>query len=73
VYTILDAEGAPWLFAGTGLQNGSTLGDMVGGYGIEIDMATPYSPPGTRILARIPDLENLWRHMTSPSTDTSLE
>ena len=56
VYTILDTAGAPWLFAGTGLQNGSTLGEMVGGYGIEIDMATPLSPPGTRVLARIADL-----------------
>ena len=56
VYTILDTAAAPWLFEGTGLQNGSTLGDMVGGYGIEIDMVTPYSPPGTRTLARIPDL-----------------
>lgn len=55
-FTILDAAGAPWLFAGTGLQNGSTLGQMVGGYGIEIDAATQFSPPGTRVLARIPDL-----------------
>ena len=47
---------APWLFAGTGLQNGGTLGEMVGGYGIEIDSTTPFSPPGTRVLARIPDL-----------------
>ena len=56
VYTIIDTAAAPWLFAGTGLANGSTLGEMVGGYGIEIDMATPFSPPGTRVLARVPDL-----------------
>jgi hypothetical protein len=29
---------------------------MVGGYGIEIDAVTPFSPPETRVLARIPDL-----------------
>ena len=56
VYTVLDTAAAPWLFAGTGLANGSTLGEMVGGYGIEIDAVTPFSPPETRILARIPDL-----------------
>jgi len=56
VYTVLDTAGAPWLFEGTGLVNGSTLGEMVGGYGIEIDAVTPFSPPETRILARIPDL-----------------
>jgi hypothetical protein len=56
VYTILDTASAPWLFEGTGLYNGATLGEMVGGYGIEVDMTTPFSPPETRILARIPDL-----------------
>ncbi len=56
VYNILDTAGAPWLFEGTGLVNGSTLGEMVGGYGIEIDSTTPFSPPGTRVLAQIPNL-----------------
>jgi hypothetical protein len=56
VYSILDAAAAPWLFEGTGLVNGGTLGEMVGGYGIEIDATTPLSPPGTKVLARIPDL-----------------
>ena len=56
VYQIIDTDAAPWLFAGTGLVNGSTLGDMVGGYGIEIDAVTPFSPPETKVLARIPDL-----------------
>ncbi len=56
VYTVLDTPAAPWLFEGTGLQNGSTLGEMVGGYGIEIDMVTPFSPPETRVLARVHDL-----------------
>jgi hypothetical protein len=56
VYSILDTAAAPWLFEGTGLVNGGTLGEMVGGYGIEIDATTPLSPPGTKVLARIPDL-----------------
>ena len=56
VYNVLDTAGAPWLFEGTGLGVGSTLGEMVGGYGIEIDSTTPFSPPGTKILAQIPNL-----------------
>jgi hypothetical protein len=55
-FTITDVDGAPWLFADTGLANGSVLGAEVGGFGIEIDSTTPESPPGTRVLARIPDL-----------------
>ena len=34
-FTVTGATQAPWLFAGTGLQNGSTFGR----YGIEIDAA----------------------------------
>ena len=37
-------------------MNGSVLGEEVGGFGIEIDSTTPLSPPGTKVLARIPDL-----------------
>ena len=55
-YTVVAAEAAPWLFDKTGLVNGSTFGETVGGYGIEIDMATPDSPPGTIVLARVVDL-----------------
>jgi hypothetical protein len=55
-YTIVDVDAAPWLFEETGLVNGSTLGEGVGGFGIEIDSTTPASPPGTKVLARIPDL-----------------
>ena len=51
-YTVVGATDAPWLFAGTGLQNGSTFGR----YGIEIDARGPASPPGTIVLARIPNL-----------------
>jgi N,N-dimethylformamidase beta subunit-like protein len=56
VFTIDDAAMAPWLWAGTGLGTGSTFGEPVGGYGIEIDHTTPESPPGTIVLAEIPDL-----------------
>lgn len=55
-FTIVAAEAAPWLFVGTGLVNGSGLGANVGGYGIEIDATTSNSPPGTVVLASIPDL-----------------
>ena len=46
------ADGVGWLFAGTGLRPGSQFGR----YGIEIDATTPFSPPGTQVLATIPDL-----------------
>jgi hypothetical protein len=55
-FTVVDVDAAPWLFADTGLTNGSSLGGEVGGFGIEIDATTPSSPPGTTVLARIPDL-----------------
>ena len=51
-----DVSVAPWLFEGTGLENGDTLGEEVGGFGIEIDTTTPLSPPGTKVLALIPNL-----------------
>ena len=51
-FTVTGATQAAWLFASTGLQNGSTFGR----YGIEIDASGPTSPPGTIVLARIPDL-----------------
>jgi hypothetical protein len=50
-YRVVDAAAAPWLFAGTGLRDRSTFG----WYGIEIDAVAPASPPGTRVLAAIPD------------------
>ena len=51
-FVVAGATQAPWLFAGTGLVNGSTFGR----YGIEIDAKGPHSPPGTIVLARIPNL-----------------
>ena len=49
---VADTGGAPWAFAGTGLA----AGDRFGRYGYEIDMRSPASPPGTVLLASIPDL-----------------
>jgi hypothetical protein len=40
-----------WLLAGTGLEPGSTFGS----YGIEVDARTSASPPGTELVASIPD------------------
>ncbi len=41
-----------WAFEGTGLGNG----DRFGRYGFEIDARSPVSPPGTQVLASIPNL-----------------
>ncbi|HEY2779032.1 MAG TPA: N,N-dimethylformamidase beta subunit family domain-containing protein [Gaiellaceae bacterium] len=51
-FIVTGADVAPWLFVNTGLGNGSTFGR----YGIEIDATGPASPPGTQVLAQIPDL-----------------
>ena len=55
-FIVRAADTVPWLFAGTDLANGAPLGQELGGYGIEIDATTPASPPGTTILADLPDL-----------------
>jgi hypothetical protein len=51
-FTVTGAQSEPWVFDGTGLGNG----DRFGTYGIEIDKRTSASPPGTTVLATIPDL-----------------
>ena len=51
-FEVVGADIAPWAFEGTGLTNGSVFGQ----HGIEIDHTTAESPPGTIVLARIPDL-----------------
>ena len=51
-YVVQAAVGAPWAFAGTGLNDG----DRFGNYGIEIDARAPSSPSGIQLLASIPDL-----------------
>jgi hypothetical protein len=55
-FVVRSASTAPWLWAGTGLGDGATFGQELGGYGIEIDQVTPSSPPGTIVLAEIPDV-----------------
>lgn len=50
-YHITNTAAAPWLFAGTGLHDGS----VVGNYGIEVDEPNAASPPHTHVLAVIPD------------------
>jgi hypothetical protein len=51
-FHVIGVGKAPWLFAGTGLRNGSTFGT----YGIEVDSRAPSSPPGTVVLANIPQI-----------------
>jgi hypothetical protein len=50
-YRIVDTAAAPWLFAGTGLHDGSSVGN----YGIEVDEPNAVSPPHTHVLAVIPN------------------
>jgi hypothetical protein len=50
-YRITNTAAAPWLFAGTGLHDGS----VVGNYGIEVDEPNAASPPHTHVLAVIPN------------------
>jgi hypothetical protein len=50
-FVVTDDGAASWAFAGTGLTSGQTFGR----YGIEIDAVTPESPPGTIVLAQIPN------------------
>jgi hypothetical protein len=51
-YVVTGAALAPWVFQGTGLENG----DRFGRYGIEIDARASSSPMGVSILARIPNI-----------------
>jgi len=55
-YRVENAQAVPWLFDGTDLENGSTFGEAVGGYGIEVDARTKQSPPGTILVASIPNI-----------------
>jgi hypothetical protein len=50
-YRIVNTAAAPWLFTGTGLHDGSAVGN----YGIEVDEPNAVSPPHTHVLAEIPN------------------
>jgi hypothetical protein len=50
-YRITNTAAAPWLFTGTGLHDGSSVGN----YGIEVDEPGSASPPHTHVLAVIPN------------------
>jgi hypothetical protein len=50
-YVVTNRDGAPWLFAGLPFVNGEPLGTAR--YGIEFDMVTPDSPPGTTVVAEV--------------------
>ena len=41
LFTVQNSAAVPWLWDGTGLADGSTFGQFVGGYGIEIDGIAP--------------------------------
>ena len=56
VYYVVGADRVPWLFQGTRIENGSSFGEFVGGYGIEIDGITNDSPEGTVLVALVPSL-----------------
>ena len=51
-FVVVNFGAAPWLFAGTGLVDGSTFGL----FGIEIDAKAPSSPPATQVLATLPEI-----------------
>ncbi len=51
-WIIRNADGARWLFAGTGLRNGDTFGSG----GIEIDKTSAGSPKNVTVLAEIPNV-----------------
>jgi hypothetical protein len=51
-WIVRSVESAPWLFAGTGLKNGSTFGTG----GIEIDKTSSASPANVHVLAEIPNV-----------------
>jgi hypothetical protein len=55
-FVVRDTEAAPWLWKGLRLDPGSLFGQVVGGYGIEIDATSRASPPGTVVLADIPNV-----------------
>ncbi|MEJ7568554.1 MAG: N,N-dimethylformamidase beta subunit family domain-containing protein [Gaiellaceae bacterium] len=55
-FVVRAAATVPWFYDGTGLGDGSSFGQELGGYGIEIDSTTSSTPAGTIVLAEVPDL-----------------
>jgi hypothetical protein len=55
-FVVRSASTAPWVWQGTGLEDGEEFDGGLGGYGIEVDRTAPESPPGTIVLAEIPDV-----------------
>jgi hypothetical protein len=55
-FVVRNPAALPWLWEGTGLGEGATFGEFVGGFGTEIDRTTGFSPPGTTVAAEIVDL-----------------
>ena len=51
-WLLRDAPATGWLFAGTG----ALVGQPFSNAGIEIDHTTSSSPPGTQVIAEVPDL-----------------
>ncbi len=62
LYYVVGRDAAPWLFEGTGLVDGATFGQSVGGFGIEVDGTTKDSPEGTVVVALVPSLLGPGRH-----------
>ena len=50
-YVVTLPDAAPWLFSGISVVAGTPL--STARYGIEFDAITPYSPPGTVVLAEV--------------------
>jgi hypothetical protein len=61
-WVVRTTAAAPWLFCGLGMKRG----DRFSNGGIELDMMAPSSPPGTILLAEIPNLlgPGVSAHMT---------
>jgi hypothetical protein len=51
-WVVRESEAGQWIFANTGLDPGSTFGSG----GIEVDGVSPASPPGTEVVAEIPNV-----------------
>ncbi|MDQ4030323.1 MAG: hypothetical protein M3168_04710, partial [Actinomycetota bacterium] len=55
-FAVRNAAALRWLWEGTGLGEGDTFGEFVGGFGTEIDAVSRHSPRGTVVAAEIVDI-----------------